>query len=881
LIKKTLQSLLRDKRAMVVGGSLTVVVIAAAGYAAAQWGLRGFARDRVVEVLRLRLGVESEVEGVSLGVSGLTLTGVRTRSSADEWLSFDASRVVVRFRVPALLLGGSGMVKSITVEGLEGSLRVTDDMQSRASVLLPGDGPGSSEEGVKKQRAIALNDVSIRVLDEYGELIDLRGSLAAEEGMGGSADLKRVRVGSEPGSVVVLEGVGLSVRSENGKYKIDKINVDGMRFELAERSTEPEVDPAGSADEGLAQEGAQASPSPDPGTAAVGVEPDTRGEAAGTLERIRGAIAALLRATRKSAGPRPAGSGVEGSEGHPLPSALGKRLSLTLKQATVFERSEGEMRALMEGLSGRMTGEGEGEFHLRGRGRARQGGKMSWGFRLWPDQLRAEGSIEAVSLPLALVEPLLPEIPWCRPERGRVDAELVLGAESVSSVAVRGKVELSRAAIFSPRVAPEPIDDIEVLVEGRGHWLPVGRRLEIEEAKVSMGKAQVAVRGAVELTPDYYLFDVDLELPPTPCTEAVSSIPEDLLDELQGFQWTGSLAGRLKARVDSRELENTDLAIDVADGCEFKKVPGLADLRRFRMPFLHYVTEPDGEVLEMEMGPGSASWTYLEEVSPFMVYAVIAHEDAAFFQHKGFSPAHIRNALIRNLKEKRYVIGASTITMQLVKNLFLRREKTLARKVQEVLLTWWVERVMEKRDILELYLNVIEYGPGVYGIRHAARHYFNRLPSELSPAESVYLSMILPNPRRYHVHFESGEIPASWVERMRRILLRMAENEWYSPEAVAYGLREIERFHFARAGEVPESRQIPGGAARLPYVQEYDDEWEWDPDAVPASGGQPGGETPSQRDTAPAGAAEGSVQGPEREEATEGQGPAKEARAPL
>ena len=246
------------------------------------------------------------------------------------------------------------------------------------------------------------------------------------------------------------------------------------------------------------------------------------------------------------------------------------------------------------------------------------------------------------------------------------------------------------------------------------------------------------------------------------------------------------------------------------------------------MPFMHYVLEPNGEVLEMEMGPGTESWTYLEEISPFLVYAVLSHEDAGFFKHRGFSPVHIRRALVRNLEERRYVVGASTITMQLAKNLFLRREKTLARKVQEVLLTWWMERVMEKRDILELYLNVIEYGPGLYGIRQATRHYFNRLPSELSPGESVYLSMILPNPKRYHVYFERGSVPASWVERMRRMLLRMQEKGWYTPEAAAYGLREIGQLRFARQGQIPENRVIPGGTRKLPYMQDYSDDWDWE-----------------------------------------------------
>jgi membrane peptidoglycan carboxypeptidase len=261
----------------------------------------------------------------------------------------------------------------------------------------------------------------------------------------------------------------------------------------------------------------------------------------------------------------------------------------------------------------------------------------------------------------------------------------------------------------------------------------------------------------------------------------------------------------------------------------------------------------------METGPGTANWTSLEDISPYLVHAVLAHEDGGFFTHHGFSLRHIRDALVRNLKEGRYVVGASTITMQLVKNVFLHREKTLARKIQEVLLTWWIERVMEKRDIIELYLNVIEYGPSVYGIRNGAKHYFNRLPSQLSPAESVYLATILPNPKKYHSAFERGSISASWVSQMRQMLMRLKERGSYSQEATDYGLHEIEDFHFHPEGTVVPARTLPGGAAVLPYLQELSGQPGWGeddaafqpaPNKAPAAATAPG-RPPATTQTAP------------------------------
>jgi membrane peptidoglycan carboxypeptidase len=173
---------------------------------------------------------------------------------------------------------------------------------------------------------------------------------------------------------------------------------------------------------------------------------------------------------------------------------------------------------------------------------------------------------------------------------------------------------------------------------------------------------------------------------------------------------------------------------------------------------------------------------------------------------------------VRNLEEGRYVVGASTISMQLAKNLYLQREKTIARKVQEVILTWWLENALNKDEILELYLNVIEYGPGVYGLRHAAAYYFGREPIELSPAESAFLACMLPSPKRYHLSYERGALTRFMKSRMRRLLEHMAKRERIGPEALAYGLAELDDFRFRRDGDpiAPPRILPPLGAPEVP-----------------------------------------------------------------
>jgi membrane peptidoglycan carboxypeptidase len=162
--------------------------------------------------------------------------------------------------------------------------------------------------------------------------------------------------------------------------------------------------------------------------------------------------------------------------------------------------------------------------------------------------------------------------------------------------------------------------------------------------------------------------------------------------------------------------------------------------------------------------------------------------------------------------------------MQLAKNLYLQREKTIARKVQEVILTWWLENALTKEQILELYLNVIEYGPSVYGLKQAAAFYFGRAPSELSPAEAAYLACMLPSPKRYIVSYGRGALTRSMKNRSRRLLEHMAKRERIGPEALAYGLGELEDFRFYREGDpLPEPRALPPlGAPEEPDLAEID-----------------------------------------------------------
>jgi membrane peptidoglycan carboxypeptidase len=201
------------------------------------------------------------------------------------------------------------------------------------------------------------------------------------------------------------------------------------------------------------------------------------------------------------------------------------------------------------------------------------------------------------------------------------------------------------------------------------------------------------------------------------------------------------------------------------------------------------------------------------------VQAVVAHEDGRFFTHHGFAEVEIGNALARNLKAHAFKFGASTITMQLVKNVFLHRDKLLSRKFQEAVIVWWLEQQVDKKWLLELYLNVIEYGTAVYGIRNAALHYFGILPIQLTPAQAAFLATILPSPKAYDEQWAKHTITESTKKKVAAFLQHMRSRDRIDDDALAYGLEELASFRFYDPSQPPPLPPVQRGRAQAPPFQ--------------------------------------------------------------
>lgn len=199
-------------------------------------------------------------------------------------------------------------------------------------------------------------------------------------------------------------------------------------------------------------------------------------------------------------------------------------------------------------------------------------------------------------------------------------------------------------------------------------------------------------------------------------------------------------------------------------------------------------------MFQVRLCPESNQYVKLKSISSYMVHALIAAEDAAFYSHKGFDWHEIQESFNTNLKSGKIARGGSTLTQQLAKNAFLSMEKSYLRKIKEAYLAHAIENRFKKDFILEKYLNVVEFGPNLYGIKAASLHYFQKSPSELHPLEAAYLAFLLPNPKLYSQSHRKGELTPFARKMVATILKRMASFGKLSRSAYQTAISSLQEF---------------------------------------------------------------------------------------
>jgi hypothetical protein len=227
------------------------------------------------------------------------------------------------------------------------------------------------------------------------------------------------------------------------------------------------------------------------------------------------------------------------------------------------------------------------------------------------------------------------------------------------------------------------------------------------------------------------------------------SFPTGMFESLDGIKVAGKLNYKLNFFLNNASPDDVqfDSRLD-KDGFNIIKY-GKTDLTKLNKVFVYTPYEKGKPMGPHIIGPENSYYTPLEDISPNLRNAVMTAEDPSFYSNHGFVEESIRKSLATDFKDKKFKRGGSTISMQLVKNTFLSREKTLSRKIEEILIVWMIEnnRIMSKNRMLEVYFNIIEWGRGIYGIGEASRYYFGKSPAELTIGESIYLASIVPHPK--------------------------------------------------------------------------------------------------------------------------------------
>jgi hypothetical protein len=293
---------------------------------------------------------------------------------------------------------------------------------------------------------------------------------------------------------------------------------------------------------------------------------------------------------------------------------------------------------------------------------------------------------------------------------------------------------------------------------------------------------------------------IEAELAPAPCADLLASLPPELRGPLDGMALEGVLGARARVAIDLAAPPGEGAALEGAleGGCRVAAEPPAADVARLAAAGEQQLLDGSRRLV----GPGAPDHVALRALPPHVPAAFVAAEDARFFEHGGFDLAEIARSLEADLRERSLVRGGSTISQQLVKNAFLSQRKSFDRKLHEAVLAWRLEARLDKRQILERYLNVIELGPRVFGLGAAARHWFGVPARELTIRQAAFLAALTSQPgsmsRRVR---RAGGLDAESAERVAAVLRAMRAGRAVTADAYADALTAPLRFARSALGE--------------------------------------------------------------------------------
>ena len=271
------------------------------------------------------------------------------------------------------------------------------------------------------------------------------------------------------------------------------------------------------------------------------------------------------------------------------------------------------------------------------------------------------------------------------------------------------------------------------------------------------------------------IYALKVKIPKMKAQDFIVSLPEGLFTNFEGMEAEGNFSYDLDFLYNKNKPG--ELVFDSKLNKENLKITKYceANLSKLNGNFAYRAIINGVRQRQIEVGMSNPNYTPLDQISPYIRKAVLTSEDPSFFSHRGFINEAFKQSIIKNIKTKRFSRGASTISMQLIKNVFLTREKTLSRKLEEILLVYILEnnRIASKERMLEVYFNIIEWGPNVYGIGEAAYFYFGKHPSQLNLNESLFLASIVPRPRGFMWQFDNQGKLKSFAEKRNEYMTNL------------------------------------------------------------------------------------------------------------
>jgi hypothetical protein len=306
------------------------------------------------------------------------------------------------------------------------------------------------------------------------------------------------------------------------------------------------------------------------------------------------------------------------------------------------------------------------------------------------------------------------------------------------------------------------------------------------------------------------IYELKLHTEELDAQELMNSFPIGLFESLEGIEVAGKLQYDLNFYLDSQNPDSV-LFNSRLKNEGFKVLKwGKTNLQKINSTFVYTPYEYGKPMRDIIIGPENPNFVSINQISPYLKNALLTAEDPSFYSHNGFVEASMRSSIITNFKAKAFKRGGSTISMQLAKNVYLNRQKTLARKIEEILIVWIMEngKLSSKQRMFETYLNLIEWGNNVYGIGEATRYYFDKHPSELTLGEGIFLASIVPRPKSGLYRFEGdGSLRSGLSSYFNFIGGIMARRGMTEVDSTGYGFWNVRLKESLRAG-IPTSDSL-------------------------------------------------------------------------